>query len=146
MRLSNKLLGPGYVMERLKSSLRKFYGRYGYLTKQYEVPLSRMLRDILDDDHIIQWHPLLIGHFTNFWPLLICTLLPNFTFNLIMQGFHRTFATGAACQQRTLTPLDIWSCLTGTGMCPNVESNLSWTCFIFVLLSFDHHSVLLFCF
>ena len=52
MRLSNKLLGQGYVKERLKSSLRKFYGRYGDLTKQYEVPLSRMLYDILDDDHI----------------------------------------------------------------------------------------------
>ena len=50
--LSNKLLGQGYVKERLKSSLRKFYGRYGDLTKQYEVPLSRMLHDILDDDHI----------------------------------------------------------------------------------------------
>ena len=45
-------LGQGYVKERLKSSLRKFYGRYGDLTKQYEVPLSRMLHDILDDDHI----------------------------------------------------------------------------------------------
>ena len=52
MRLSNKLLGQGYVRERLKSSLRKFYGRYGDLTKQYDVPLSRMLHDILDDDHI----------------------------------------------------------------------------------------------
>ena len=52
MRLSNKLLGQGYVKERLKSSLGKFYGRYGDLTKQYEVPLSRMLHDILDDDHI----------------------------------------------------------------------------------------------
>ena len=47
--------------------LRKFYGRYGDLTKQYEVPLSRMLHDILDDDHI-QWHPPLIGHNTNFRP------------------------------------------------------------------------------
>ena len=28
------------------------------------------LHDILDDDHI-QWHPPLIGHYTNFWPLLI---------------------------------------------------------------------------
>ena len=52
MRLSNKLLGQGYVKERLKSSLRKFYGRYGDLTKQYDVPLSRMLHEILDDDHI----------------------------------------------------------------------------------------------
>ena len=36
-RLSSKLLGKGYVMERLKSSLRKFYGRYGDLIKHYEV-------------------------------------------------------------------------------------------------------------
>ena len=111
MRLSNKLLGQGYVKERLKSSLRKFYGWYGDLTKQYEVPLSRMLHDILDDDHI-QWHPPLIGHYTNFWPLLIWALLPNLTFYLIVQGFHRTYATGAACQQRTLTPPDTWSCPT----------------------------------
>ena len=101
----------GYVKERLKSSLRKFYGRYGDLTKQYEVPLSRMLHDILDDDHI-QWHPPLIGDYYNFRPLLIWTLLPNLTFYLIMQGFHRTYATGAACQQRTLTPPDTWSCPT----------------------------------
>ena len=111
MRLSNKLFGQGYVKERLKSSLRKFYGRYGDLTKQYEVPLSRMLHDILDDDHT-QWHPPLIGHYTNFWPLLIWTLLPNLTFYLIARGFHRTYATGAACQQRTLTPPDTWSCPT----------------------------------
>ena len=111
MRLSNKLLGQGYVKERLKSSLRKIYCRYGDLTKQYEVPLSQMLHDILDDDHI-QWHPPSIGHYTNFWPLLIWTLLLNLTFYLIVQGFHRTYATGAACQQRTLTPPDTWSCPT----------------------------------
>ena len=52
VRLSNKRLGQGYVKERLRSSLRKFYGRYGDLIKQYEVLLSRMLHDILDDDHI----------------------------------------------------------------------------------------------
>ena len=70
-----------------------------------------MLHDILDDDHI-QWHPPLIGHYTNFWPLLIWTLLPNLTFYLIVQGFHRAYATGAACQQSTLTPPDTWSCPT----------------------------------
>ena len=70
-----------------------------------------MLHDILDDDHI-QWHPQLTGHYTNYWPLLIWTLLPNLTFYLIVQGFHRTYATGAACQQRTLTPPDTWSCPT----------------------------------
>ena len=47
-----------------------------------------------------------------FDPLLIWTLLPNLTFYLIVWGFHKTFATVAACQQRTLTPLDTWSCPT----------------------------------
>ena len=64
-RLSSKLLGQGYVMERLKSSLRKFYGRYGDLIKHYEVSLAKMLHGILGHDHI-QWHPKLIRHYTNF--------------------------------------------------------------------------------
>ena len=51
-RLSPKLLRQGYIMERLKSSLRKFYGRYGDLIKHYEVSLSQMLHDILGHDHI----------------------------------------------------------------------------------------------
>ena len=51
-RLSSKLLGQGYVMERLKSSLRKFYGRYGDLIKHYEVSLSQTLHDILGHDRI----------------------------------------------------------------------------------------------
>ena len=51
-RLSSKLLGQGYVMERLKSSLRKFYGGYGDLIKHYEVSLSQMLHDILGHDRI----------------------------------------------------------------------------------------------
>ena len=46
-RLSSKLLKQGYLAERLKSSFRKFYGRYGDLVQQYEVSLSRMLNDIL---------------------------------------------------------------------------------------------------
>ena len=40
------------VVERLKSSLKKFYGRYGDLIKHYEVSLSQMLHDILGHDHI----------------------------------------------------------------------------------------------
>ena len=66
-RLSSKLLRQEYVierLERLKSSLRKFYGRYGDLIKHYEVSLSQMLHDILGHDHI-QWHPQLIRHYTN---------------------------------------------------------------------------------
>ena len=36
--------------------------------------------------------------------LHIRNFLSNLTFYLIARGFHGTFATGAACQQRTLTP------------------------------------------
>ena len=49
-RLSSKLLKQGYLVERLKSSFRKFYGRYGDLVEQYGVTLSRMLNDILSLD------------------------------------------------------------------------------------------------
>ena len=63
-RLSYKLLRQGFVMERLKSSLRNFFGRYWDLVKHYEVSLSQMLHDILGHDHI-QWHPHLIRHCTN---------------------------------------------------------------------------------
>ena len=66
VRLSSKLLGQGYVRERFKSSLRKFYGRYGDLFKHYEVSLSRMLHDILGHEDI-QWHPQLTRQYTNLW-------------------------------------------------------------------------------
>ena len=46
-RLSDKLLSQGYVCDRLTSSLRKFYGRYGELVIHYDVPLSRMVDDIM---------------------------------------------------------------------------------------------------
>ena len=38
VRLSSKLLGQGYVMQRLESSLRKFYGRYGDLSNIMQSP------------------------------------------------------------------------------------------------------------
>ena len=75
-RLSNKLLEQGYAKERLKSSLWKFYGRYGDLIKQYHVSLSQMLNDILWPDHI-QWQPptdqtlYRTRPFTEFWVVSI---------------------------------------------------------------------------
>ena len=44
------------IQEVLKSSFRKFYGRYGDLIQQYEVSLSRMSNDILTLDQL-QWLP-----------------------------------------------------------------------------------------
>ena len=52
-RVSSKLPKQEYLLERLKTSLRKFYGRYGDLIQQYEVSLSLMLNDILTLDQ--QW-------------------------------------------------------------------------------------------
>ena len=49
-RLSSKLLKQDYLVERLKSSFRKFYGRYGILFSYMKSPLSRMLNDILTLD------------------------------------------------------------------------------------------------
>ena len=75
-RLSNKLLEQGYVKERMKSSLRKFYGRYGDFIRQYEVSLSQILNYILWHDHI-QWQPptdqtlYRTRPFTEFWVVSI---------------------------------------------------------------------------
>ena len=129
--LSSKLLGQGYVMERLKSSIRKFYGRYGDLIKHYEVSFSQMLHDILGHDHV-QWHPQLIRHYTNlrtyyrtglFLPIL--TLLPNFG------GFLRTLqrvrlANRGRLLLRTPGPVPFGTCI-----CSYVETILFWTCHVY---------------
>ena len=54
-------------------------------------------------------------------------------FDLItyFRRFPYNIATGAASQQRTLTPLDTWSCPFGTSICSNVETILSWTCHVY---------------
>ena len=49
-RLSSKLIKQEYLFERLKSSFRKFYGRYGDLIRQCGVSLSWMLNDIMTLD------------------------------------------------------------------------------------------------
>ena len=67
---SSNLLQQGYLMQRLKPSLRKFYGRYGNLIQQYGVSFSRILNDILNLDQL-QWHP----NFMILMPSLIFTEL-----------------------------------------------------------------------
>ena len=99
-RLSSKLLKQGYLAERLKSSFRKFYGRYGDLIQQYEVSLYRMLNDILILDQ--QWLPNQSDFPPISWPWYRAWPSP------IMSGFHGAFATGVACQQGTLTLPDTW--------------------------------------
>ena len=87
-------------------------------------PLSRMLYDImyyiLYSDTLHWWDITPI-----FDPLLIWTLLPNLTFYLIVWSYHRIFATGAACQQRTLTPHDTWFCPTFGLACVLISRQVS---------------------
>ena len=135
-RLSSKLLGQGYDMERLKSSLRKFNGRYGDLIKHNEVSLSQMLHDILGHDHI-QWHTQLIWHYTNLRTYYqFANLLPNLTLLPNFAGFHRTLqrvrlANRGRLLLRTPGPVPFGTCI-----CSNVETILSWTCHVYGTFEF----------
>ena len=90
----------GYLGERLRSSFRKFYGRYGDLIQQYKsIPLTNVKR------HSDPW-PTVTSHQSDFqpisWPWYRAWPSP------IMSGFHGAFATGVVCQQGTLTLPDTW--------------------------------------
>ena len=89
-RLSNRLLRQRYyVMECLKSSLRKFMVDTRILSNNMNF-LSRMLNDILKSDHIhfLKWGPPSIRLYTEQW------------------SHYRTRETGVACWQGIITPLD----------------------------------------
>ena len=75
-RLSSKLLKQGYIVERLKSSFRKFYGRYGDLIERYGVTLSRMLNDVLTLDQ--QWLPYRSDFPPISWPFYRAWPSPNY--------------------------------------------------------------------
>ena len=137
-RLSSKLLKQGYLAERLKSSFKKFYGRYGDLFQQYEVSLSRMLNDILilDQQRLPNQSdfPPISWPWYRAWPspigrpgrIFSYGLLVNESFecnikysqqiqlkvtgcpNWKKSGFHAAFATGVACHQGVLTLPDTW--------------------------------------
>ena len=101
MRLSSKLLKQGYLVERLESSFRNFYCQYSDLIHQYQSssqeckmkvwPLTSY-HDFPTDQTFHQFH----------------NLDTEFDLHRITSGFHRTFATGVACQQGTRTLPDTW--------------------------------------
>ena len=115
----------------------------GILSTNMKSPLPNVIRH--SGGWPIQWHPPLIRHNTYFDRVTELDLITEFMFYLITRGFLRAFA-GAACQQRTLTRQDTWSCPTlGLGcvlmlrpISPELVFNVSG------LLSFEHTSVLLF--
>ena len=70
--------------------------------------------------------------------------VPNSTFYRILSGFHRTFATGVACRQGTLTPPDTWSRPFGTCICSTCwDQSFSELVVIFLrTMLFEYPSVL----
>ena len=128
-RLSSKLLKQGYLVERLKSSFRKFYGRYGDLIQQYEVSLSRML---------IKWH-------SDPWPTVtsrpirlptnFMTLIPSLTFTelwvVFMEHLQRVWH---ASRERLpfRTPGSVL--FLGTCLCSNCWDQIPRTCHVFTRL------------
>ena len=114
--LSSKLLKQGYLAERLKSSFRKFYGRYGDLIQQYEVSLSRMLNDILILDQ--QWLPPPHQTFHQFHDLI-----PSLTF-LDYEWFPWSICKGCGMPARNAYPSGhlVPSPIVGLACAPIVET------------------------
>ena len=135
-RLSSKLLGQGHVRERLKSCLRKFYGRYGDLIKHYEVPLSQMFHDVLGHGHL-QWHPQLIRHYTNMWTYYRTRPYYRFwPYYQILGGFHRTLQRVRLANRGRLLLRKPGPLPFGTCICSYVETILSWICHVYGLFEF----------
>ena len=126
-RLSSKLLKQGYLVERLKSSFRKFYGRYGDLIQQYEVSLTN-----------VKWH-------SDPWPTVttepirlstnLMTLIPTLTFiELRVVSMEHLQWVWHASRER----LPFWTTSFvahfGTCLCSNCWDQIPRTCHVFTRL------------
>ena len=140
-----KLLGQGCVKERLRSSLRKLYGRYGDLIKQYEFPSTECytlfwMMTIYSDT--LYWSGIspIFDLITDLDIFTELDFLPNCEVSIehLQRVWH---ANRGRLLLRTPGPVSLWA-----WKCSNVESNLSWTCLVSGLLTFEHPSVLPFCF
>ena len=126
MRLSSKPLKQGYLVERLKLSFRKFYGRYGDLIQQYEVSLSRMLNDILTPDQL-QW----LTNRSDFppisWPWYRAWPSPN------NELFQWSVCNGCGIPAGNAYPSGhlVPSPLLGTCLCSNCWDQFPRTCRVF---------------
>ena len=94
-------------MERLKSSFRKFYGRYGDPIQHNEVSLSRMLNDILTLDQL-QWLPNRSDFPPISWPWYRAWLSPNYEWFPLSICNELDLPTGNAYPSRHLVPSPFW--------------------------------------
>ena len=82
----------------------------------------------------VKWHSVTWPYkmTTPYWP----DFVRNWTFYRILRGFHKTFATGVACRQGTLTPPGTWSRPFGTCICSiGWDQSFFWTCYFYGLCS-----------
>ena len=144
-RLSSRLLGQGYVRKRLKSTQGSFAVVMGYHQTLWSLPLPNITWHS-GHDHI-QWHPQLIRHYTNLW--IYYRTGPYYRFwpyHQISGGFHRTLQRVRLANKGRLllrTPCPV---LFETCICFNVDTFFPELVMSTDLLSFEHPSVLLFCF
>ena len=142
MRLSNKLLGQGYVKERLKSSQEVLWSvRESYHTV-WGPPLPNVTR------HSRWWpHRVTASIDRTLHQFLTITdldLITEFDFLPNCARFPQNICNG--CGMPTEDAYSSGHLVLshfGTCMCSNVETNLSWTCLLSGLLNFEQPSVLL---
>ena len=101
------ILRPKYMLQAcLKSSLGKLYGQHWDLIKQYEESLSKMLHDILEDDHI-HWHPPLIRQCTKLRPC--CRSIRIFDLFCNCMRFPWNICNRCGMQKEHTFTSDTWS-------------------------------------
>ena len=125
--ISCKFLGQEYVRERLKSSLRKFYGRYWDLIKQYEVPLSKMLHEFVGHD-TLHWPDISLNRYflTELDLITVFDVITLFREVSIGHLQRVQLANRGRLLLRTPSPVPFGTCI-----CSNVETILSWTCHVY---------------
>ena len=144
-RHSCKLLREGHVKECLKSSLRKFYGRYGDLIKHYEVTSQKyymIFWDIIIYSDTFHWSDISLNR-DLVTELDLITVFDTIT-------LFREVSTGHLQQTRLanrgrLLPRSLGPVQYGTCICSTVKTIHSLTIVLSTdFLSFEHPSVLVF--
>ena len=98
------------------------------IIKLYEAPISWMLYDILEHDHM-QSHAPLNRYYTNSWPFTELDLITELPFYQIAKDFHSN-ECGIPTEDGRLVLRTPDSVPFGICICFNVKTSLSWTCLV----------------
>ena len=146
VRLLCKLLGQGYVMDRLKSSLRKFFGRYWDLIKCYEAPSPKCYMTFWDMNiysDTLYWSDISrnLDLVTELGLITVYDVITLFREVSIGHLQRVRLANRERLLLWTLGPILVWTCI-----CSNVETFFPELVMSTNLLGFEHPLVLLVCF